>query len=622
MIFFEDSSLESTSILLQNISCLIESMTKYIIENVCQYSQGIPIKITLCLIVLLGSFLFTVNFIVLAYAQDMANYTHPQNVSLDLDANNLFSIDDFSLNTSTMETKNNTWSPIYGETIPVKPGGEYMAISNLELNKYAVQSHIIISGFNETNGKWFQILQCPEGLDGPLELNRFVCPFTVPENVTKIQPIFQSGWSSELGSKAETKFGNFFVIKRPPDGIPIIFDNKLKVQEIFRNNITSTVMTFINQKDMLIPDSYNGTVYRYVNDTLIGPLVDFNIAQNGLLGLDSLEKNGTRYVYIFVTESGGSEDSDDISKAVKPKCNCIYRFELKDNKLIDPKLLLNLPAYLGGNAHAGGVIRIDKNQDIFVMVGSLNSENADGEPNLINNEINGSYPDGRSGILIMDYNGKPIKEILGDHYPLDLYYAYGIRNGFGMGFDPVTGYLWDTENGPDIGDEINLVQPGFNSGYNKIDGVWTYGNGSDDKKEYVQTLNPSNLVDFNGSGKYRTPELTWEQPIGIVALGFLNSSYLGKEYLNTMFISDINNGYVYNFKLDENRTGLELNGPLTDKIVNSPKRTNDYSEISSNIFGMNMGLISDIKMGPDGFMYFLKMNDNYFGKLYRVVPNT
>ena len=56
------------------------------------------------------------------------------------------------------------------------------------------------------------------------------------------------------------------------------------------------------------------------------------------------------------------------------------------------------------------------------------------------------------------------KGILGNTYPLNLYYAYGIRNSFGMDFDPVTGKLWDTENGPDYGDEINLVEPGFNSG--------------------------------------------------------------------------------------------------------------------------------------------------------------
>jgi aldose sugar dehydrogenase len=58
--------------------------------------------------------------------------------------------------------------------------------------------------------------------------------------------------------------------------------------------------------------------------------------------------------------------------------------------------------------------------------------------------------------------------VLGNEYPLNLYYAYGIRNSFGIDFDPVTGDLWDTENGPSYGDEINLVKPGFNSGWNKV----------------------------------------------------------------------------------------------------------------------------------------------------------
>jgi hypothetical protein len=53
-----------------------------------------------------------------------------------------------------------------------------------------------------------------------------------------------------------------------------------------------------------------------------------------------------------------------------------------------------------------------------------------------------------------------------------LYYAYGLRNSFGIDFDPVSGNLWDTENGPGFGDEINLVKPGFNSGWIKIQGIW------------------------------------------------------------------------------------------------------------------------------------------------------
>ena len=50
------------------------------------------------------------------------------------------------------------------------------------------------------------------------------------------------------------------------------------------------------------------------------------------------------------------------------------------------------------------------------------------------------------------------------------YYAYGIRNSFGITFDPITGNLWQTENGPDVYDEINVVKPGFNSGWTQVMG--------------------------------------------------------------------------------------------------------------------------------------------------------
>jgi glucose/arabinose dehydrogenase len=53
------------------------------------------------------------------------------------------------------------------------------------------------------------------------------------------------------------------------------------------------------------------------------------------------------------------------------------------------------------------------------------------------------------------------------------YYAYGIRDSYGFDFDPLTlphesspAKLWDAENGEDVFDEINIVEPGFNSGWN------------------------------------------------------------------------------------------------------------------------------------------------------------
>ena len=76
--------------------------------------------------------------------------------------------------------------------------------------------------------------------------------------------------------------------------------------------------------------------------------------------------------------------------------------------------------------------------------------------------------------------------LLGETHPLNMYYAYGIRNGFGMDFDPVTGNLWDTENGPRYGDEINLVEPEFDSGWMQINGL-----ASDDPE-----FDPADLEDF------------------------------------------------------------------------------------------------------------------------------
>jgi aldose sugar dehydrogenase len=53
---------------------------------------------------------------------------------------------------------------------------------------------------------------------------------------------------------------------------------------------------------------------------------------------------------------------------------------------------------------------------------------------------------------------------------LSRYYAHGIRNSFGISFDPISENLWDTENGENTYDEINLVKPGFNSGWQQVMG--------------------------------------------------------------------------------------------------------------------------------------------------------
>jgi len=180
-----------------------------------------------------------------------------------------------------------------------------------------------------------------------------------------------------------------------------------------------------------------------------------------------------------------------------------------------------------------------------------------------------------------------------------------------MDFDPVTGKLWDTENGPNWGDEINLVEPGFNSGWIKVQGIWSDHSRNDNFSATSITYDPSNLVDFEGKGKYRTPEFTWTHTVGPTALKFLTTNKLGKQYENDMLVADANNGRIYHFKLNQNRTALVLGGALMDKIADIDK------ELDQIIFARDFGLITDLKIGPDGYVYFVVFDE---GKIYRIVP--
>ena len=192
-------------------------------------------------------------------------------------------------------------------------------------------------------------------------------------------------------------------------------------------------------------------------------------------------------------------------------------------------------------------------------------------------------------------------EKAGAQNPLYRYYAYGIRNSFGMAFDPVTSKLWETENGPSSFDEINVIKPGFNGGWKKVFGPIA-------RSDVTQ----SDLVLFPGS-TYYDPVLSWKDPPALTGIEFFNSSKLGTEYRNNLFVGDYNNGNLYFFKLNGTRTGLELNGlsGLSDLVVDNPK------ELSEITFGTGFGGITDIKTGPDGFLYIVSISD---GIIYRVTP--
>lgn len=412
---------------------------------------------------------------------------------------------------------------------------------------------------------------------------------------------------------------------RPPESEeePFLNDPDLKIEQVVDGLQLPTKMVFIAHNDILVLEKETGTVKRIVNGTLLEkPLLDLNVAtkvDRGLLGVSfSKNSDGTEYVFLYYTETR-SKDREDIIDGKYPLGNRLYRYELENNKLVHPTLLLDLP--VSPNRHPGGQIQIGTDKDVYITIGDL-----DHNTKAQNNKT-GQEPDGTSGILRITQDGEPVGSgILGDSFPLNLYYAYGIRNSFGIDFDPVTGKLWDTENGPEYGDEINLVEPGFNSGWKEAQGIWVdiddrnkkawseaHGVWYDHEKgNIIVNSDDLNLVDFNGKGKYSEPELTWDSPVGVTALKFLKSDKLGKQYENDLFVGDFNDGYLYHFDLNGKRTELHLNGPLRDKVVNQP------NELKENIFGHIFGGISDIEVGPDGYLYVISIGQ---GKIFRIIPS-
>ena len=395
-------------------------------------------------------------------------------------------------------------------------------------------------------------------------------------------------------------------------------DDRLVAKMIASGIEFPTSMAFLGPNDILVLEKNEGTVKRIVNGTVMKePLLDVDVAienERGLVGI-AVAKNedGPINVFLYYNEAE-SKDGEDVEDDKEPLGARLYKYELVDNKLVNPVLLIDTadrPISRVGHyklpEHYGGKMTIGPDNNLYLVVGDVVDHSTQTQ------NINGSPANGTSVIYRITQDGKPVGNILGNGDPLNKYFAYGIRNSFGLDFDPVTGKLWDTENGPGFGDEINLVEPGFNSGWKKVQGLWEAKNytGGPLLKNFTKDY----FTTFNGNGTYSSPEFTWNQTVGVTAIKFLDSDKLGKQYENDLFVGDINFGNLYHFDLNQNRTELMLNDSLRDRVANNS------SELEPIIFG-KFGGITDIQVGPDGNLYississyFEKEND---GVIYRI----
>ena len=445
------------------------------------------------------------------------------------------------------------------------------------------------------------------------------------------------------------------------NAIDVIKDPDLKAKLVVKGLNRPTSMIFLSQDEILVAQQL-GKVQRIVgkdisqspelnrsskvNSTALDITSIINsTGERGLLGIESsrvkqTDKNGNYdndlKIYLIFTRNVSDIHLNNTNCMLK-KCestgrfvNSVYEYEFRDGKLVNPKLLFDLPLYSNDSIqHIGGAFTFDRADNrIYVTSGDgrgceysdCNYKNVYLLDSSGTKEVGGIYD-----FLTKDVQGG-YKVTSRENYSQ---FAYGIRNSFGLEFDPVTGNLWDTENGPTFGDELNLVKRGFNSGWPLVQGIWPIKNNSEiannpppglpkgyflpESSDLEDTL--GTIIDFDAIKNYSEPEFTWNHSVGVTSIKFFNSDKLGKKYENGMFVGTYK-GDIYYFDMDKERNGLLLKGQLKDKVAN-----NDH-ELRQAMFsqGLSSGIgVTDLEIGPDGYLYVLSYS-TYGGAIFKIVP--
>src|ERR687897_3254303 len=187
-----------------------------------------------------------------------------------------------------------------------------------------------------------------------------------------------------------------------------IRDSNLKVETVANGFEFPTTMAFLGPNDILILEKEKGTVQRIVNGKMLPePLLDVNVAtsqERCMCGV-AVSKHipGHTYVFLYYTEAE-STDAEDITEGKDPIGNHLYRYELVNNKLVNPKLLLDLPA-IPGPRHNGGAIMIGPDNNLYIPVGDTDKITGGTTQAQNNDEL---PSDGSGGILRITQDGAPV----------------------------------------------------------------------------------------------------------------------------------------------------------------------------------------------------------------------
>ena len=406
---------------------------------------------------------------------------------------------------------------------------------------------------------------------------------------------------------------------------PYVTDSNFVVEKFVSGLEFPVSMDFVGD-DILVLEKHSGKVMRISENGVVydNPVLDVSVRYNyysGLLGITTLSDR----VFLYYTEPESGSDVREgrgEENSVNAK-NRVYQYDWDGEKLTNPVLIKEFIAQLANNHHGGAITKGLDNEIYFVIGDEGQSgifENRAENPCYIVYYVNEKCSDE------IIYETSSIFKIHTDEDNRVELFAMGIRNSFGLAVDPVTGYLWDTENGDNYYDEINLVKPGFNSGWNSVMGpsdrenpdthpcaaaiqTWRHHDEPPCQVEHrgFQPIPPA-FEDFI----YSEPEFSWYLTVGPTAVSFSDKIF---GYTNTLFIADYHTATIYKFPLNSDRTGFNLYADLEDKVADDPQAGQVQAGL---LFAYNFpGGITDIKF-HNGAMYAVALWDGSIYKIYRI----
>jgi aldose sugar dehydrogenase len=464
---------------------------------------------------------------------------------------------------------------------------------------------------------------------------------------------------------------------------PTLLDANLELRTRGSGFVTPTSIAFLGANDILVLEKNTGMVKRVVNGVVTATVLDLAVnfaSERGLLGI-ALHPDfpANPSVYLFWTESTTGADTDVLS-ATPLLGNRVDRFLWNGSTLTLAGNLIRLRAIQQdlttvttpfgtftqperGN-HDGGVITFGPDRKLYVLFGDVGRrgqlQNLPSGPTptglgptVADDQFGGPQPDNAhlAGVILRlnDDGTTPTDNpffsagaAIGGEVGANVQkvFAYGLRNSFGMAFDPRSGLLWDEQNGEDAYDELNLVEPGMNGGWIQIAGplarlaeyraIETTSLHHEDFPNLQQfRWGPENIAGNPGDAlsrlfvlpgsRYSDPEFSWKFVLAPSAIGFLGSRALGPQYQGDLFVgfstTDTEAGPLFHFNLTGNRKKIAVDDPRLEDRVADNVTFHDITESESLRFGTGFGIVTDIETGPNGSLFVVSLDQ---GAIYEV----